>query len=90
MAEMNYQFAFDEDQEMETQSIYINSDESGIASPCSSPGPQLPNNVPDNNRALTRIIATQHGQLTTSGNIALQYPPTPPTSLISDDNDYVC
>ena len=72
---------------MERQSIYINNDEIGIASLCSSPGPQLPNNVPDTYSALTRIIAAQHGQLTASRNLALQYPPTPPNSLISDDND---
>ena len=47
MAEMNVQFIVDEDQEMETQPIYLSSDESEIASPCSSPIPQLPNNVPD-------------------------------------------
>ena len=46
-AEMNPQFTIDEDQEMETQPIYLSSDESEIDSPCSSPTPQLPNNVPD-------------------------------------------
>ena len=47
MAEMNPQFTIDEDQEMETQLIYLSSDESEIDSPCSSPIPQLPNHVPD-------------------------------------------
>ena len=45
MAEMNSQFTNEEDQEIETQPIYLSSDESEIASPCSSPIPQLPNNV---------------------------------------------
>ena len=39
MAEMNSQFTIDEDQELETQPIYLSSDESKIASPCSSPIP---------------------------------------------------
>ena len=43
MTEMNSQFNFDEDQEMETQPIYLSSDESEIASPRSSPIRQLPN-----------------------------------------------
>ena len=47
MAEKNSQFNFDEDQEMETQPIYLFSDESETASPCSSPTQQLPNTVPD-------------------------------------------
>ena len=47
MAEMNSQFTIDEDQEMETQPIYLSSDESEIDSLCSSPVPQPPNNVPD-------------------------------------------
>ena len=46
MAEMNYQSTIGEDQEMETQSIYLSSDMSEITSPCSSPMPQLPNNIP--------------------------------------------
>ena len=43
MAGSNYQFIFDEDQEMETQSTYLSIDESEIA----SANTQLPNNVPD-------------------------------------------
>ena len=44
MAEMNPQFTIDEYQGMETQPIYLSSDESEIASFCSSPIQQLPNN----------------------------------------------
>ena len=47
MAEINTQFNFNEDQEMETQPIYLSSDKSEIDSPPPSPIPQLPNNVPD-------------------------------------------
>ena len=39
MAEMNSQFTFEEDQELETQPIYQSSDESEYDSPCSSPIP---------------------------------------------------
>ena len=88
MAEMKSQFNFVEDQEMETQPLYLSSDESEIASPCSSPTLQLPNNVPDTYSAITQLIAAQHEQMSSSGNFALQYPPTQPTSIISDeDND---
>ena len=87
MAETNSQITIDEDHEMETQPIYLSSDESGIASPRSSPIPQLPNNVPDTHSAITQLIAAQHEQTSSSGNFALQYPTTPPTSLISDDDN---
>ena len=53
MAEMNFEITFDEDQEMETQPIYLSSDESEIASPCSSSDTQLLNNVPDRYSAIT-------------------------------------
>ena len=87
MAEMKSQLTIDENQEMETQPIYLSSDESEIASPCSSSIQQLPNNVPDTYSAITQLIAAQHEQMSSSSNFALQYPTTPPTSLISDDDN---
>ena len=87
MTEMNSQFTIDEDQEMETQPIYLSSDESEIDSLCSSPIPQPPNNVPDTYSAITRPIAAQHEQMSLTGTSGPQYPFTPPTSLISDDED---
>ena len=60
MAELISQFTIDEDQEMETQTIYLSSDESENASPRSSPSPQLPNNVPDTYSAITQLKAPQH------------------------------
>ena len=87
MAEINSQFNFDENQEMETQPIYLSSDESEIDSLCSSPIPQLPNNVPDTYSAITQLIAAQHEQMSLSGTSAPQYPITPSTSLISDDEN---
>ena len=90
MAQMNSHFTIDEDQEMETQPIYLSSDESEIGSLCSSPTPQLPNNVSDMYSAITQLIAAQHEQMSLSGSSAPQYPTTPPTSLIFDDeNDEV-
>ena len=90
MAEMNSQFTIGEDQEMETQPFYLSSDESEIASPCSSPTRQLPKNVPDTYSAITQPIAAQHEQMSLSGTSAPQYPSTPPTLLISkNDNDEV-
>ena len=72
---------------METQPIYLSSDESEIDSPPPSPIPQLPNNVPDNYSAITQLIAAHHEQMSLSGTSAPQNPITPPTSLISDDED---
>ena len=90
MAEPNSQFNFDEDQGVETQPIYLYTDESEIDSPPSSPIPQLPNNVPDTYSAITQLKAAHNEQMSFSGTFALQYPTTPPTSLISDDeNDEV-
>ena len=87
MAETKSQFIFDENQEMETQPIFLSSDESEIDSRCSSPIPQLPNNVPDTYSAITQLIAAHHVRMSLSGTSAPQYPITPPTSLISDDED---
>ena len=71
MAEMNSKFNFDEDQEMETQPIYLPSDENEIGSPCSAPIPQLPNNVPYKYSAITQLIAAQHEEMSSSGNFDL-------------------
>ena len=87
MAEIKSHFTIDEDQEMEPQPIYLSSVESEIASPCSSPIPQLLNNVPDTYSAITQLIAAQYEQMSSSRNFAFQDPPTPPTSLISDDDN---
>ena len=37
--------------------------------------------------AITHLIAAQHEQMSLPGSSALQYPTTPPTSLISDDEN---
>ena len=87
IAEINSQFKFNEDQELETQPIYLSSDESEIDSPPPSPIPQLPNNVPDRYSAITQLIAAHQEQMSLSGTSAPQYPITLPTSLISDDKD---
>ena len=87
MAGTNTQFTIDDDQEMETEPIYLSSDESDNESPPSSPLPQLPNNTPDKNSAITQLIAAQHEQMSLSGISDPQCPITPPTSLISDDED---
>ena len=87
MAEMNSQFTIDENQEMETQPIYLSSDESEIDPLCSSPIPQLPNNVPDTNSAITQLIAAQYEQMSLSSTSAPHFPTTPPISLISDDDN---
>ena len=79
MAETNSQFNFDGNQEMETQPIILSSDESEIDSPCSSPIPQLPNNVPDTYSAITQLISAHHEQMSLSGTSAPQYLITPPT-----------
>ena len=87
MAEINSRFNFNEDQERETQPIFLSSDESEIDSLCSSPIPQLPNNFPDTYSAITQLIVAQHEQMSLSGTSAPEYPITPPTSLVSDDED---
>ena len=87
MAETNYQITFDEDQDMESQPIHPSRGESEIASFCLSPGPQLLNNVSATYNAITQLIAAQHEQMSFSGNLALQYSPNPPISLISIDDD---
>ena len=87
MAKFNSQFNFDENQEMETQPIYLSSAESEIDSLCSSPIPQLPNNVPDTYNTIAQLIVAQHEQMSLSGTSAPHYPITPPAALISDDEN---
>ena len=87
MDEMNSQFTIDEDQQMETQPIYLSSDESETDAHCSTPIQQLPENVPDTYGAITHLIAAQHEQMSSSGTSAQQYPITPTTSLIPDDEN---
>ena len=75
---------------MESHPIYLSSYVSEFDSSCSSPIPQLLNNVPDTYSAITQLIAAQREQISVSGTSAPQYPTTPLTSLISDDeNDEV-
>ena len=73
---------------METQPIYLSSDESEINLLSSSPTPQLPHNAPNTYSAITQLIAAQHEQMPFSGTSAPQYPTTPPTSLIFDDENH--
>ena len=85
---MTTTFRIEEDEEpMATEPIYLSSDESENDPPPSSPLPQLPNNTPDKYSAITQLIAAQHEQMSLSGISAPQCPITPPTSLISDDED---
>ena len=80
---MTTTFRMEEDEEpMATEPIYLSSDENP-----SSPVPQPPHNVPDTYSAITQLIAAQHEQMSLSGISAPQCPITPPTSLISDDED---
>ena len=55
--------------------------------PCSSPGNQLPNNVPEKYGGITQLNASRHEQKSDFGQLGPQNPPTPPTSLISHDDD---
>ena len=85
---MVYQIIIDEDQEvLEMQPIYLSSEESEITTPCSSLDNHLPNNIPDSYDAVTQLTASQHEHMLVSGNINLQYPPTSPFSLLSDDDE---
>ena len=60
MVEIISQFNFGEDQEMETQPIYLSSDESEIDSLHPSLIPQLPNNTADRYSAIPQLLAAQH------------------------------
>ena len=79
MAEISYHFAFDGDQERETQPIYLSIGESENTTPCSTPRNQLPNNVPDSYDAITQLIASQHQQMSAPRN--LPYNTHPPHQL---------
>ena len=81
MAEINSQFNCDEDQEMESQPIYLSSDESEIDSLHPSPIPQLQNNNPDPYSAITQLTSAHHEQMSLSGTYAPQYPINHPTNF---------
>ena len=55
--------------------------------PAHHPPPSCQTNVPDTYSAITQLIAAQHEQMSLSSTSAAQYPITPPTSLLSDDDN---
>ena len=82
---MTTTFRIEEDEEpMATESIYPSSDESEYSTPNTTLHHQLECIYPDSNK---QLIASQLEQRSNMGAETIVYPPTPNTSIISDDED---
>ena len=85
MADMTTTFLIEEDEEpMATEPIYLPSDESEYSTPNTTPDHQLECIYPD---SINQLIASQLEQRSNMGTETIFYPPTPNTSMISDDED---
>ena len=85
MADMTTTFPIEEDEEpMATQPIILSSDESEYSTPNTTPGHQLECFYPD---SINQLIASQLEQRSNMGTETVFSPPTPNTSMISDDLD---
>ena len=83
MANMNTTFLIEEDEEpMATEPIYLSSDESEYSTPNTTPDHQLECICPD---SINQLIASQLQQRPNLGTETDFSPPTPNTSMISDD-----
>ena len=82
---MTTTFRIEEDEEpMATEPIYLSSDESEYSTPNTTPDHQLECIYPD---SINQLIASQLEQRSNIGAETIVYPPTPNTSIISDDED---
>ena len=85
MAERTITFLIKEDEEpMATEPIYLSSDESEYSTPNTTPDHQLECIYPD---SINQLIASQVEQRSNISAVIIVYPPTPNTSLFSDDED---
>ena len=83
MANMTTTFLIEEDEEsMATEPIYLSSDESEYSTPNTTPDHQLECIYPD---SINQLIASQLEQRSNLGTETVFYPPSPNTSMISDD-----
>ena len=84
-ADMTTTFRIEEDEEpMATEPIYLSSDESEYSTPNTTPDHQPACIYPD---SINQLIASQLEQRSYIGTETIVYPPTPNTSVISDDED---
>ena len=84
-ADMTTTFRIEEDEEpMATEPIYLSSDESEYSTPNTTPDHQPECIYPD---SINQLIASQLEQRSYIGTETIVYPPTPNTSVISDDED---
>ena len=82
---MTTTFRLEEDEQpMATEPICVSSDESEYSTPNTTPDHQLECIYPD---SINQLIASQLEQGSNMGAETIVYPPTPNTSIISDDED---
>ena len=85
MADITTTFRIEEDEEpVATEPIYLSSDESEYSTPNTTPDHQIECAYPD---SINQLIASQLEQRSNMGTETIFYPPTPNTSMISDDED---
>ena len=85
MADMTTTFPIEEDEEpMATEPTYLSSDESEYSTPKTTPDHQIECLYPD---SINQLTASQLEQRSNMGTETVFSPPTPNTSMISDDED---
>ena len=85
MADRTPTFLTEEDEEpMATEPIYLSSDENEYSTSNTTPTHQIECIYPD---SINQLMASQLEQRSNMGAGAIVYPPTPNTSIISDDED---
>ena len=85
MADMTSIFPIEEDEEpMATEPIYLSSDESEYSTPDTTPDHQAECIYPD---SINQLKASELEQRSHTGTETVFYPPTPITSMISEDED---
>ena len=85
MADRATTFLIEEDEEpMATEPIFLSSDESEYSTPNTTPNHHPECIYPD---SINQLIASQLEQRSNMGTGTIVYPPTPNTSIISDDED---
>ena len=89
MAEVTPQFIFDQPEEpLASKPVTFSTDESGNSTPNSTPDNYAECVHPDSQNTFKQLVASQFEQRSNIGRATVLCPPTPNTSMISDDDEH--
>ena len=84
MAEITHIILLAKDEPMATEPIYLSTDDSEFSTPNTTPDHHHESYYPD---SINQLIASQLEQRSNMGRETVFYPPTPKTSMITDDEE---